>query len=150
MSYIIDLKEHLFRNVGGYSSQNSIFVDPEPKYHTNIYNIILIFLVWTAPKFLPTNVVNVLVFSKLILFRITCFSLNSWHFFHKQHFFNQPQYCLTFLWIQLQILLRCCLIHITIIKVRHILYLSIFVPVSRPKPSICFSFPVSFSLSLII
>ena len=45
-------------------------------------------------------------------------------FYHKQRFFStQPQCCLTFSWIELQVLLRCCLIHITIIIPRHILYL---------------------------
>ena len=33
--------------------------------------------------------------------------------FFKQRFFStQPQCCLTLLWIELQVLLRCCLIHI--------------------------------------
>ena len=46
-----------------------------------------IFLLWTAPKLMSTNLVNVLVFlslfnswssySRLISFRITCFNLNS-------------------------------------------------------------------------
>ena len=51
-------------------------------------------------------------------------------------------------------LLRCCLIHITIIILKHILYLSIFLCMSRPK-SLCriffiyFLFSASFSLPLI-
>ena len=45
-------------------------------------------------------------------------------FFHKQRFFSfQPQCCLTSSWIELQLLLRCCLIYIRIITVRHFLYL---------------------------
>ena len=45
-------------------------------------------------------------------------------FFYKQRFFStQPQCCLTSSWIELQMLLRCCLIHITIIIPRKILYL---------------------------
>ena len=40
-------------------------------------------------------------------------------FFCKQRFF---QYDLTFSWIELQILLRCCLLHISIIILRHFLY----------------------------
>ena len=54
--------------------------------------------------------------------------------FYKQRFFStQPQCCLTFLQTELQMLLRCCLIHITIIIMRHSLYLvAIFVPMSRP------------------
>ena len=44
--------------------------------------------------------------------------------FYKQRFFStQPQCCLTFPWIELQMLLRCCLIHITTITLEHILYL---------------------------
>ena len=34
-----------------------------------------------------------------------------------------PQCCLTFSWIELQMLLWCCLIHLTIIILAHILYL---------------------------
>ena len=44
-------------------------------------------------------------------------------FFISNIFSTQPQCCLTFSWIELQMLLRCCLIHITIIILRHILYL---------------------------
>ena len=40
-------------------------------------------------------------------------------FFYKQRFFlSQPQCRLTFSLIELQMLLRCCLIHMTIIIVR--------------------------------
>ena len=42
-------------------------------------------------------------------------------FFKIQHFFA-TQCCLTFVWIELQMLLRCCLIHISIIIVRYCLY----------------------------
>ena len=42
--------------------------------------------------------------------------------FYKQQFFS-TQCCLTFKWIELQMLLWCCLIHIIIIILRHILYL---------------------------
>ena len=44
-AYVINLKEHLFRNVEGYSGQSLIFVDAERKYHIKVYNVILIFLV---------------------------------------------------------------------------------------------------------
>ena len=51
-------------------------------------------------------------------------------FFYKQHFFfsTQPRCCLTFSWIELQMLLRCYLIHINIIILRHILYFVYFCP----------------------
>ena len=46
-------------------------------------------------------------------------------FFYKQHFFStQSQSCLTFSWIQLWMLLRCCLLRITIIMARKIFYLA--------------------------
>ena len=49
--------------------------------------------------------------------------------FYKQGFFStQPQCCLTFSWIEFQMLLRCCLIHITIIILRHILCLVCLCP----------------------
>ena len=45
-------------------------------------------------------------------------------FFYKQRFFStQPQCCLTISWTELQMLLSYCLIHISIIIVRHFLYL---------------------------
>ena len=45
-------------------------------------------------------------------------------FFYKQRLFStHPHCCLTFSWIELQMLLRCCLKHITIVILRHILYL---------------------------
>ena len=49
--------------------------------------------------------------------------------FYKRRFSsNQPQCCLTFSWIELQMLLRSCLTHITIIIPRHILYLIYLCP----------------------
>ena len=46
--------------------------------------------------------------------------------FYRQPFFStQPQCCLTFSWIELQMLLRCCL---TIIILRHILYILYLCP----------------------
>ena len=48
-------------------------------------------------------------------------------FFYKQRFFStQPQRCLTLSWIKLRMLLRCCLIHKSIIILRHSLYLLYF------------------------
>ena len=45
-------------------------------------------------------------------------------FFSKQRFFpTQPQCCLTYSWIELQMLLRFCLIHITTIIPKYFLYL---------------------------
>ena len=46
------------------------------------------------------------------------------NFFYEQRFFStQPQCCLTFSWIELQMLLRCCLIHTIIVIMRHFLHL---------------------------
>ena len=45
-------------------------------------------------------------------------------FFYKQRFFSTQPHCgLTFSWIMLQMLLRCCLTHISIIILKHFLYL---------------------------
>ena len=41
---------------------------------------------------------------------------------------TQPQCCLTFSWTDLQMLLRCCLIHIALIILTHILYLVYLCP----------------------
>ena len=47
--------------------------------------------------------------------------LNVTRLFNKQRFVStQPQCCLTFPWIKLQMLLRCYLIHVTIIILRHL------------------------------
>ena len=59
------------------------------------------------------------------VFKITIFPTR---FFYKQHFFStQPQFCLTFSWTELQMLLTCCL-HISIIVVRHFLHLLYLCP----------------------
>ena len=50
-------------------------------------------------------------------------------FLYKQRYFStQPQCCLTFSWIGLQTLLRCFLMHISIIIQRHFLYLVYLCP----------------------
>ena len=43
-------------------------------------------------------------------------------FLAARFFSTQPQCCLTFSWIKPQMLLRCCLVHISIIIMRHFLY----------------------------
>ena len=61
--------------------------------------------------------------SGIDLVQINCGKYQVRAFFYNQRYFStQPQCCLTFSWIELQMLLRCCLIHITIIILRHILY----------------------------
>ena len=50
-------------------------------------------------------------------------------FFYKQRFFStQPPCCLNFSWIEPQMLLRCCLVHISIIIMIHFLYFLYFYP----------------------
>ena len=50
-------------------------------------------------------------------------------FFEKQRFLStQPQCCLTFSWIELQMLLRYSLIHLGMIILRHFLYLLYLCP----------------------
>ena len=67
-----------------------------------------------------------------------------WNSFHKKHsqmaastitcffisnvFFFNSACCLTFSWIELQMLFRCCWIHITIIILKHILHLVCLCP----------------------
>ena len=55
------------------------------------------------------------------------------HFFLKQHFFKQPHCCSIFSWIELQMLPKCCLIHIIIVILRQILYLVYFIFMSRTR-----------------
>ena len=77
-------------------------------------------------------------------------------FFYKQCFFSsQPQCCSTFSWIELQMLLRCYLTHISILILSLTLYLLYLRPclglgLFMSYVSIYVSFSVSFSLSLII
>ena len=49
-------------------------------------------------------------------------------FISNAFFFNSASVLLTFSWIELQMLLRCCLIHVAIIILRHILYLVYLCP----------------------
>ena len=53
--------------------------------------------------------------------------------FYKQRFFpTQLQCCLTFSWIQLQILLKCCLLHISIfLLLKQLSYLSMHVSFTK-------------------
>ena len=74
--------------------------------------------------------------------------------FYKQRFFStQPQYCLTFSWIDLPMLLRCCLIYIAIIILRrnsYLVYLCPCLSLGHFKShlwDLYFSFSASFPLS---
>ena len=59
----------------------------------------------------------------------TAFFMLCHAFFYKQRFcLTQTQCCLTFSWIEPQMLLRCCLIHISSIILRHFLYLLYLCP----------------------
>ena len=54
-------------------------------------------------------------------------------FLYKQRFCStQPQCCLTFSWIDLQMLLSCCLIHISIIILRYLIFTT-FLFLSRSR-----------------
>ena len=55
---------------------------------------------------------------------------NTTRFFYKNTFSTQRQCCLAFLWIEFQMLLKCCLIHKTSV-IRLYFIFSIFVSVSR-------------------
>ena len=81
-------------------------------------------------------------------------------FFLKERLFStQPQCCLTFSWIELQMLRRCCLLHVSIIILRQFLYLVYLRPclglaLSRSYLCnlfffVCFHFPDSNSYNLI-
>ena len=66
---------------------------------------------------------------KLGKFLFSDIQLIRYMLFYKQCFFStQPQCCLIFSSIELQMLLRCCLIYTTIIILRHILYLVYLCP----------------------
>ena len=69
----------------------------------------------------------------------------------KAFFSTQPQCCFTFSWIEFQMLLRCCLIHKSIIMLRPLHLLFIFIrPTSIYIYVIYFSFSFLFWLWLII
>ena len=60
-----------------------------------------------------------------------CMTNNTWlhAFFYKQHLFLiQPQCCLPFSWTEFQMLLRCCLVHISIIILGRFIYLLYLCP----------------------
>ena len=66
-------------------------------------------------------------------------------FFYEYFFLTQPQCCLTFSWIELQILRRCCLIHTSIIILKHFIF-TMLVSKSRPR-FICVIYVIYFSSS---
>ena len=90
----------------------------------------------------------------LCTFNLRPVSTGTRAFFLSNAFLTQPQCYLTFSLIELQMLLSCCLIHITIIKVRHILYLVYLCPClglglimsCLCNHAISFSFSATFSL----
>ena len=54
--------------------------------------------------------------------------------FYKQRFFStEPQYFWTFSWIELQMLLSCCLMHITIIYTKTRFIFDTFVSMAWPR-----------------
>ena len=73
-------------------------------------------------------------------------------FFCKQRFFStQPQCCLTFSWTELQMLLRCCLMHKNIIMLIHFLHLLYLCPcLDLGLVMIYFSFLSLFPLWLVL
>ena len=71
---------------------------------------------FSMPIFLVMSWVISFYCSVLHVFFTCCSTL-------QRFFSTQPQGCLTFSWIELQMLLRCCLVHVSIIILRHFLYL---------------------------
>ena len=91
-------------------------------YFCPCLDLVLFFLV---PRFIPY--IYIYTCDLFFIFIFTFITIT--HFFYKQCLFStQPQCCLTFSWIELQMLLRCCLIHISIIILRHLLYLLYLCP----------------------
>ena len=75
-------------------------------------------------------------FYKLIYVILIYISNIHTHVFHKQRFFStESRCCLTFSWIELQMLLRCCLIHISCLRhiIKVLFIFTVFVSMSRPS-----------------
>ena len=70
-------------------------------------------------------------------------------FLYATFFFSaQPYCCLTFSWTELEMLLRCCLIYISIIILRHMLLLCLCLSLARFMSYLCdlfFIFSLIFS-----
>ena len=82
--------------------------------------------------------------------KVAGWSLAYMLFFSKQPFFStQPQCCLTFLWIELQILLGCWLIHNHHYAETHFIF-SMFVSMSRPRCNLCRIFLICISFFSLI
>ena len=90
---------------------------------------------------------NILTYNKLTKY---CFLVAYMLFFisHARFFSTQPRCCLTFSWIELQMLLRCCLIHISINILRHFFIQTVFVSVSRPRSTFALSMKSIFHFPL--
>ena len=75
-------------------------------------------------------------------------------FFYKQRFFSTPpQCCLTFPWIQLRMLLSCCLVHVSIIILRqflYLLYLCLFLDLGLFMSFLCNLFFISIFIFIMI
>ena len=85
-----------------------------------------------------------------VLLSHTYISHLNYKFFYKQRFVStQPQCCLTFSLIEHQMLLRCCLIHITTITLRLILYLVYLCPCPGVGLFMSYLYDLFFIFSLI-
>ena len=142
----------------------SKFQSPETRLATPIFDYalpkiitqVLIFLTLYQYKKAETVL---LIFSGEIIDLKSCNMIGWEHlvftrFFYKQHCFSTQTQCyLTFSWIQLQTLRRFCLLHITIIVLRHISYLVQSYPWLDLVLFMCiyviyFSFPASFCITI--
>ena len=108
--------------------------------------LLILCLAWSY-RLVLRNLVNNYIdeFASFIGIPIFIYTL----FFYKQRFqtlSSQSKCCLTFSWIELQMLLRCCLIHISIIKPKHCLYLLYLW--SRLNEGVFRSYPCDFFFSL--
>ena len=100
----------------------------------------------------PNSRELILQFSEEHFCHPSSFELNFWigggSSFFKKRFFYKQRYCLTVSWFELQMLLRCCLIHVNIIIHKHFMF-NLFVSMPSPK-SVCtltmwsFCFPFHF------
>ena len=105
--------------------QHFCFVPLVSRFHWKVECLFCIFLFWKIFNGLRIVTWTSSQWCRSKFFCLRCYT----RFFISNAFFLfKPQCCLTFSWVELQMLLRCCLIRISIIILKQVLYLQYLCP----------------------
>ena len=98
--------------------QNSKFLQVKDNWRDQLLN-------WRIKK------VTIWLFDWLSLNELVLLFIDTLFFISNAFFFNSASLLINFSWIELQMLLRCCLVRVSIILLKHCIF-TIFLSMSRP------------------